>query len=120
MKFTPQDFDPGIGLADDGQELCTYIWAAKIANAKLDKWFEQSVKVYGGPDGQWSAVQRDEKKYGLISSNFVNDTHVGLLIDIQPIYKKKCEHEPEPDASLNSKFVCYKCGANLKAKWSEL
>ena len=77
--FTAADFT--FGRAGSNATEC-----AEYCNRLLA---ERGVRVYGAPngDGMWNAAQRDERKYGLISSNFVNDTHTALLVGVTPIAK---------------------------------
>lgn len=120
FKFTPEDFDPGIGMADDGQQLCTYQWAAKKANAKLDEWLKSAVKVYGS-SGDGEPVTWYADYYGLSKS--ITNTHSALLIGITKLDKKKCEHEPKLWADKDKEAyeaVCFHCGVTLKATWQEI
>jgi uncharacterized Zn-finger protein len=46
------------------------------------------------------------------------NTHQALLVAIEELPKKTCEHEPSPVAmTTNQETVCQYCGVNLKAKW---
>ena len=105
--FSAEDFDPGIGLADDGQELCTYVWAAQIANAKIEKLL--GPEVFGNEHGYWGVESDDENR----------DMYTARLFNVQPIEKKPCKHEAE--LRLNNKaepfiyrYECIKCGTKLK------
>jgi hypothetical protein len=89
--------------------------AAKLANSVLDKYrAEHGVVVYG----------RNATGHAFDSAGpAYNDTHRALLIDIEPIEVKPCEHEPHinifnhEDGITAISDSCKHCGIKLKAKW---
>lgn len=91
--------------------------AAEKANAKLQR---EGVVVYGDPDDLWSKVLNDGGS---------KDTHRALLINIEEIEKKPCEHEPQAELLsirdgkiFETRYKCSKCGVRLKATktWEEV
>lgn len=112
--FCAEDFDPGGPPADDGQELCTYYWAAKRANAKFVKWAEGLPVAQGKPDG-------GDYKEIWIASEVADATHTARLAFIQPIEKAACAHSvaaekmgDEPWKLSTNLLVCGACGIKLK------
>jgi hypothetical protein len=103
--FEASDFDPGGPPADDGQELCTYRWAAERANAKLAKML--GPRVFGGPEF-WNVEQADV------------DTHSAHLFNITPLAKVECEHEPVLIAASfgGGLYHCGKCKVKMKQTWT--
>lgn len=95
--------------------------ATDIANKKLNEWIEKNgIKVFGQ-----QGVYSD-------NNNCLTDTHQALLICIEELPKKECEHEMEiiypisvmRDNETNSildyrrpNFRCAKCKAKLKVTW---
>ncbi len=98
--------------------------AVKVAQARFDAWLSEQVRVYG---------RQDSDGYWFISNNqpAINvdlpDTHTALLVCIEEIQKKVCEHRPfvEYDSrfgmTLGSIPECKDCGVKLKmpTKWEE-
>lgn len=111
FKFTPDDFNPNDFL--DKQS------AANIANAKLELWLKSAVKVYGA-SGDGEPVTWYADHYGLTKN--ITNTHSALLIGIEKLEKKVCEHltlQYNTNNPLNT-VKCVGCGAKLKATWSEI
>ena len=104
---------------------------ADQSNAKLEKLFADAVRVTGPtPRAKKPLWSEDESS---------EDTHQALLICVEPLEKKECEHElpamhsyivtsngselvhiwPEDVASALGvrEFKCEKCGKKLRAKW---
>lgn len=90
-----------------------------VANAKLDEWRRSATVVYG------RNFDKDDWEYSTSRCSLKGgDTHRALLIDIEPIEKKECEHDPiwinkipgwnhAPDSGAE----CRHCGVKLKATW---
>jgi hypothetical protein len=87
-------------------------------DAYIDKLFKDAVRVYCKRDimmglVEWSQAQQFNG----------SDTHQALLIGIEPLEKKECEHEAQLVWSVMDretgfkKVQCSKCGKKLKAKW---
>lgn len=116
FKFTPDDFDVAkVGRPRPRLTFCELM--SYLANAKLELWLEDAVKVYGVFDNKkphCTAFTGSEQPG--------EDTHAALLIGVQPIEKIKCAHRLKTiDGYSNSESTaeCTKCGAKLKATWSE-
>lgn len=115
FEFTPDDFDD----CNDIRQI------AYVANAKLQQLIEAAPIVYGNnEDGKGLMMfEREANKY---------DTHTARLINITPIVKDECKHEPEPyvctrvlrdafsDDKLSHFVKCVHCEAELLATvtWS--
>lgn len=136
FKFTPEDFkevcDGGhrFGQSTSRDQIASY-----LANDKLDEWKKSWVRVYGA-NKQWDELREQPTSPDI--------THQAYLVEIEPIVKAECEHEPiEIDMKtqwlggvFNSKLgctvmndlgkaheklfrlICNKCGKKLKATWS--
>lgn len=111
-KFTPIDF-----LNFEHTNLSLMENAAIIANAKLEAWRQKATVVFTSEFDQvvW---------YKAIPTGFRRPTHRALLIDIEPIEKKPCEHRvPDYHAEYVDKelrvthVTCKHCGVKLKATW---
>ena len=104
--FKPDDFD------FQKDPLTYFVITAKfLADFCNDKLEAEALRVYGWIDSQtWSGRHTD-------------NTHTALLIDIQPLKKEPCEHEPMLLSECHSEmppltiYNCRHCGAKLKAKW---
>jgi len=100
-----------------------------LANQKLNKWLEENaIKVTGNLNAYGIAAVFDTSKNR-------DHTHQALLINIEPIEKKKCEHVPrlliterfekthnfmEMQSSLSlDNIKCADCGVKLKATFTE-
>lgn len=132
--FKPEDFHP-LSRVHGGiyQTMGEYEAMAHLANKLLE---ERSERVYG--------IRRQPGSGCFIESGpSVIDTHTALLINIEELPKKECEHEPDVyeakvswvggpyDPSIKdfnrteitsySQLVtsgkCKHCGLKLKAKW---
>lgn len=106
--FKPDDF---FGFVLDSES------AATAANDKLTEWIEKNgVRVYG-------VIDPAEVDFIMGTKNDSTDTHRGILICVEELTKKICEHVPAWDAvSIGGPYVqtfykCSKCGVKLKAKW---
>ena len=101
-------------------KLYTSYEAEKILAEYLDK---NAVKVYGYRDDIYNYLRMHQ--YGDPENGPApHDTHTALLIDIQPIEKEKCEHEPVISnfgykRNSNGDVLC-RCGAKLKPDWKEI
>lgn len=113
IKFVPADFKWGAVTK------IPLVEAAHLANRRLAEMLsEHAIVVYGamGYQGrEWSTLQRSDKGRTLIPSNFINDTHRALLINVEEIEKKVCEHKPEVNAF--NLFRCEHCKVPIKPKW---
>lgn len=100
--FKPKDFELS---KTNFCDLCT-VEIAKTANKLLE---ERGVRVYGqqyGPTNHWNF---DEV-------NHPDNTYQALLINIEEIPKKECEHEPA-NKYISQEHFCVLCGIKLKLKW---
>lgn len=77
--------------------------AVEITNAKLKKWLSEGKRVYGCFDeGFWA--------WGEKPGN--HDELTALLIQIEELPKKKCEHK---DWDMNAGYLqCHKCRKRLR------
>lgn len=104
--FTADDFDSfdlsvGEGIGPHH--------AAELANEKLQR---EGVVVYGSKNYPLWSTRNDMPK---------TDTHRALLINIEEIEKKHCEHEPARNVAGNYEPACYKCNVKLKPTgWEEV
>lgn len=90
---------------------------AATANAKLQKLIEASPVVYGMGD--------DRENFNKWKSP--HHTHQALLMFIEPIVKKECEHAPSVETCIvrgdgllkefSTSGKCKHCGIELKATW---
>ena len=106
--FKPEDFEP---FYMDKKQLSDH--ASRI----LTEWIEKNgVKVYGVPYQANCSTGFHE-----IKSQY--DTHQAILIDIQEIEKKPCDHIFNLNYGIDlvpQKAECKKCGFKLKANWIEV
>lgn len=100
-KFEPSDFW-NIDLSPR--------FIADRANSLLDQWRKEATVVNGkiketnsGWDCAWTVGKSSA------------DTHRALLIDIEPLHKEPCKHEPT--FHDNDVDACKHCGVKLKATW---
>ncbi len=118
LVFQPMDF------FDLDENIAMYGDAAKLAQDKFDKWLSEQPVVFGIKiQHEYYAAQTVHKE------GF--DTHQARLVDIQPIEKEKCEHEPDLILGVprDAKFImgkkltiegepsCKHCGIKLRAVW---
>ena len=114
MKFfTAEDFEnyiKAIGLSNHVAKI-----VADIAESKL----QCDAKVVYVCDYPWQSTT-------LHFAQPVDATHTGLLICVEEIERKPCEHEPitynvsdkySTDEILAERGQCKHCGVKLKAKW---
>ncbi len=130
--FEAKDFDSGIGPADDGKELCTYEWAARKANAKLQKEAESCLMVYGNRD-----IERSDNPWIFTTVKTGDESHQARLMFIEELPKEPCQHEPvlfrhitelrgcghgqmHTNYFYDEKSKCKHCGAKLVADWKEV
>jgi hypothetical protein len=83
LKFEAEMFDPKTGPADDGKLLCSFHWAARIAQAEYDKWMQGLPVVYGSKPTPHSTLWTTKPWEG--------DTHRARLFDIKPIKRDTAE-----------------------------
>lgn len=118
--FEPIDFTLN-GDPVDSIEI-TPFFAAKQANAKLEKEIQSWKVVYGVcedkdtpllPSLEWSFIKSP------------NDTHAAKLAFIEELPKKECEHEAKTMfvdglglVNLSEHTICKHCGVQLSASWS--
>lgn len=113
--FKPKDFDPGSGPADDGQELCSYNWAASRANAKLNAEIKTWPVVTGQVIGQGTVL----RFFGNEPNN-ETDTHTARLACIEKIKPKECEHDPVVKIDTCGRWWAYCKGCDVvlrPTKW---
>jgi hypothetical protein len=111
FKFTSDNFLGYFGIEASEK-------AADFANAALDKYRAEHGVVVWQP-------QTDPTKPGIhkLTSEWIEmdeypgATHHALLIDIEPLEVKPCEHEPAINAAGNYEPTCYKCNIKLKFTW---
>jgi hypothetical protein len=93
--------------------------AADEANRILTEWIEKNgVRVYGVID----PAEERGKDFIMGTKNDKHDTHQAILINIEEIEKKPCEHEPTITSYLGTydtiKPVCLYCGKKLRpTRW---
>lgn len=83
---------------------------ADSANAKLNSWLKSAVRVYGFKSdvhGFLFSYDRNDK-----------DTHQALLVCVEELLKKECEHEIRMHLGLSNDSQdywadCKKCGVKL-------
>lgn len=105
--FTPEQFRGAIGTPS-AREYCS-----ETAHAILNEALDKAVRVYGYKNSSNHWVLSDYQ-------NRTPDTHQALLVAIEEISKKQCEHEPHEQDYMDHKAyrnICKHCGAKLKAKW---
>lgn len=105
--FKPEYFNSIVGEYNSKEETLEIL--ADIANRILT---ERGVRVYG---------HEDSRGYVMCSSSFPENTHQALLVCIEELPKKECEHAPiitlkNAPSDLDD-WACSKCGAKLRAKW---
>lgn len=121
--FTAEDFEPKT-LTADGMELCSYTWAARMANEKLEKLIQSWPVVYGN---------QIEDCYNGSSSvrPMYQFTHQARLAFVEALPKAECKHEPDLAAYqviTHGNYItatpinayCKHCRIALKAKWEEV
>lgn len=116
MKFfKPEDFEKVRTSPFSGDELLPLL-SAELANAKLER---EGVRVYGQKDDEegcgWTMDEESGHPWA---------THHALLIGIEELPKKECEHEGYEaktefsNGVITSRvFACKHCGVKLKPKW---
>lgn len=106
--FKPEDFplsalSPAQGLPGA---------SAKQAQEVFEKWLKENGKVvYGIPESNFNRWQT------FTSSD---DTHTGLLIMVEEIKPKECEHKEILPVIINATGThskCADCGKNMRIKW---
>lgn len=141
-EFKPQDFALWHENVTTLEQLCEA--AAKSANAKLAEikaaWEKDVIDtIYNLPKrtrDELQALWLSELKASatVVLQNEYTDwyelrdgakesgaTHRALLICVEEIAKKPCEHEPryiDQSYKLPDVVVCKHCGVKLKASWS--
>lgn len=89
--------------------------AADQANAALDEYLKTCPRVYGS---------RYDIGFCMDEVKECFDQHEAILFDLREIEKPECEHEPTIADKLGISGTAYptcrKCGAKLKATWSEV
>lgn len=114
--FKREDFDwrniPDLQFKeqrDDGSIVRTDEVLAKAANAKLER---EGFRVYGTPSSNNLWVKTEA---GEVQEPYSGNSHQALLINIEELPKKPCEHEPSTIGFAG--HACKHCGVKLKAKW---
>ena len=107
--FKPEDFEP---FYMDKKQLSDH--ASRI----LTEWIEKNgVRVYGH-----YCDETPDSDFCCNKSKNSWDTHQAILINIEEIEKKPCEHDPTVNYAFGiaetMKPICRKCGVKLKATWS--
>lgn len=99
--FKPEDFnDQRFFFGALGAQI------AERANAVLA---ERGVRVYGVEYDETGIYRRHTRP---------QDTHQALLVAIEELPKKECEHNGYAVTGLlNTDFKCQNCGIKLRAKW---
>lgn len=91
--------------------------AHKKAQQILDQYIEENgVEIFGKVTGD--KLKDWNYAWTVISAKSQEHTHVGILIDIQEIQKKQCEHKEAVYVEDQDKtwFKCRDCGKPVKAK----
>lgn len=123
--FKPEDFY-GIDLEQYGRAISPEE-ACEMAQSILNEALDKAVRVYGHFDGKTFHVP--DSKLGLKSGTANPDTHQALLVAIEELAKKECEHEgvekslgtvltTYPSQHLTG-FFCKHCGVKLVARWEK-
>lgn len=114
LIFKPEDFNFLRIRMNDSYEH----EAARRANEALERMLSECTVVYAGAakDRAWFDY-RTEKE----------DTHKAIIVNIEEIKPKVCEHEPKfiEGTGFGAKIVlyaneCAKCGKKLEATWEEV
>lgn len=79
----------------------------------VDKWLDQLYEVLGKAKVVY-AHKNNIGNFGTWSSELQDESHKALLIGVEPIEKKECEHKPKHYRF--DEAIC-ECGKKLKAKW---
>jgi len=94
---------------------------ALIANEILNQWLSQQTKV----TGEYSESMFGKGVHQWNAMLHAKDTHQAILINIHPIEKEPCKHEPKftEGNGFGASIVlgnneCRFCGIKLKATWS--
>lgn len=88
--------------------------AQEILNEALDK----AVRVYTKMQTNGHPLDRDQ--FWNIRDNGSDPSHQALIVCIEELPKKQCEHEPHEQDYMDHKAyrnICKHCGVKLKAKW---
>lgn len=109
--FKPEDF------ADGRPDWSPH--AAAMANAKLER---EGLRVY-----LHKSTVTDGWIWHVLHKNFGYSSHTAILINIEELPKKPCEHEPARFSTsmrftsdfknVETSYLCKHCGVSLKAKW---
>lgn len=118
LKFEPSDFtDQDIPCFSTPRK------AADMANAKLDAWLAQAAVVYNHhTNNAWLASASGSTDENVMK---FSHTHRALLINIEPIEKKECEHEKVAIVTESVMFKgtkpvykCINCQEYVKPVWT--
>lgn len=121
--FKSSDFDPGGPVASDGENLCTYSWAANIANKRIEAYnaeIESWPVVYGSKTSHIAATGLDWQQWRS-EKPAPEDTHVGRIAFIEELPKVECIHINKLYGYKNCEpwAKCEDCGIELVAKWEQ-
>lgn len=82
------------------------------AQSIFESWLKENSKVVYGWDhsSYWRPVKTECDK----------PTHTALIVNIQEVEKKECEHDSRGHTVIDGGFLgtCVHCGTKLKASWS--
>ncbi len=115
LSFKPEDFSYGLPKTDIDLEE-----AAQNAQARFDAWLSEQVRVH------WSKRKLEDSDVYLCSTEVESgDDMTALLVCIEELPKKPCEHRPfvgydsRFGMTLGSIPECKDCGVKLKmpTKW---
>lgn len=106
--FTETDFT----VAKNIYNCVTWVppfWAAQVANNKFNEWLEKSSQTVYICDKELKTVHFVEP---------VDATHKGLLICVEELPKKECEHDNAHSLNNNPFYwSCQDCGKMLRIKF---
>lgn len=121
-KFEPSDFSTEMWTESISDDI------AERANAKLERLFADAVHVWGYKFGECPDLDWRIHNYSGGLNVAGEPSHTALLVGIEEIKPKECEHKatnliPPYSAENNAgpgewMGICKHCGAKLKAKWS--
>ena len=102
--FKPEDFYAAIQYSIGAEECKKKICI--IANAKLQNLIEASPKAYG-----------NSTQFDIVSKPTSADTHSAVIMFIEEIPKKDCEHKRIDSIRFTDVGRCFDCGIELVATW---
>ncbi len=127
LEFKPEMFEAPIKVTSVSgcyewqlQRAETYA-LARLCQARFDAWLSEQVRVSGMiVDGAFKT-----KGYAFTGNQRDDHTHTALLVCIEEIQRKPCEHEPRIEHPMEKisghksvhEGLCRFCGIKLKATW---